>query len=214
MSYNTTCNVNVLKVVDLRLKTENNIPPGLNSTLFTGPQNVYGSPLTWDYILTSADLSTLILQQSSIISTNTNLLTTSLSSSVSTVRFSYSTISSYLYSSYTYLNTKYIGDFPILIDGTSNLYLTVSTKATSTIKNLSVGKVLTTSTAIGSALSSYTTNASTTNFNNLLLYSTLSYYQKISTFINCGVYLENFLYFKKVIQNTNGDLLEKIYQML
>ena len=74
MSYNTTCNVNVLKVVDLRLKTDNNIPPGLNSTLFTGPQNVYGSPLTWDYILTSADLSTLILQQSSIISTNTYYL--------------------------------------------------------------------------------------------------------------------------------------------
>ena len=86
------------------------------------------------------------------------------------------------------MNTKYVGDFPVLIDGTSNLYLTVSTKATSTIKNLSIGKVLTTSTAIGSALSSYTTNASTTNFNNLLLYSTLSYYQKISTFINTQTY--------------------------
>jgi hypothetical protein len=176
--------VNVLKVVDLRVIAANNIPPGLNSTLFTGPQSVYGSPLTWDYILTNADLSTFDLQHSSVISTNNNFLTSSLKASASTVVFSVSTVSSLLHTDYTILNTNYVGNITSYITNLSNNYSTICNIRTSTIKNLSTGLLPTTSTSIGSVLGAFATNASTTFLNTTILNSTLSFFQSVSSLIS------------------------------
>jgi hypothetical protein len=56
MSFNTTCNVEALRVVDLRLRSADNVPAGRFSTLFTGSQESFGYPLTWDYVLLDTDL--------------------------------------------------------------------------------------------------------------------------------------------------------------
>ena len=68
MSYTKTCNVDVLKTFDLRVRAANNFSPGLYSTLTTGPQQVYGSPLTWQYILLLSDVQAIKVQHSTIIS--------------------------------------------------------------------------------------------------------------------------------------------------
>ena len=68
MSYNKSCNVDVLKTYDLRVRPVNNISPGLYSTLAAGPQQVYGSPLTWEYILLLSDVQNIKIQHSTIIS--------------------------------------------------------------------------------------------------------------------------------------------------
>ena len=76
MSYTKTCNVDVLKTFDLRVRAANNFSPGLYSTLTTGPQQVYGSPLTWEYILLLSDVQGIKVQHSTIISSSYVILST------------------------------------------------------------------------------------------------------------------------------------------
>ena len=69
MSYVRSCNVDAVKTFDLRLRDSNNVSPGLYSTLTAGPQQVYGTPLSWEYILLLSDVQGVKVNLSSFIST-------------------------------------------------------------------------------------------------------------------------------------------------
>ena len=122
MSYTKTCNVDVLKTFDLRVRAANNFSPGLYSTLTTGPQQVYGSPLTWEYILLLSDVQGIKVQHSTIISisyislsTNTIYISTLLDNTLST-------LSSYVFSNYEQLENSNVFLQGTLLYNVSNFY--------------------------------------------------------------------------------------------
>ena len=122
MSYNKSCNVDVLKTYDLRVRPVNNISPGLYSTLAAGPQEVYGSPLTWQYILLISDIqnikvihSTIISNEYLILSTNVRYISTYLDNTVST-------LSSFLYTNFINLQNTNVYLQGSLLHDVSNFY--------------------------------------------------------------------------------------------
>ena len=70
MPYAKSCNVDVVKTFDLRVRTSDNISPGLYSTLTVGPRQTYGSPLAWEYILLLSDVQAIKDNFSTLISTS------------------------------------------------------------------------------------------------------------------------------------------------
>ena len=70
MSYIKSCNVDVVKIFDLRVRTPDNFAPGLYSTLTVGPRGTYGSPLAWEYILLLSDVQSIKNNFSTIVSTS------------------------------------------------------------------------------------------------------------------------------------------------
>jgi len=100
MSYNKSCNVDVLKTYDLRVRPVNNVSPGLYSTLAAGPQQVYGSPLTWEYILLISDVQNIKVQHSTIISNDYLILSTNVQYISTYLDNTISTLSSYIYANF------------------------------------------------------------------------------------------------------------------
>ena len=122
MSYTKTCNVDVLKTFDLRVRAANNFSPGLYSTLTTGPQQVYGSPLTWEYILLLSDVQGIKVQHSTIISTSYIILSTNTIYISTLLDNTLSTLSSYVFSNYEQLENSNVFLQGTLLYNVSNFY--------------------------------------------------------------------------------------------
>jgi hypothetical protein len=122
MSYTKTCNVDVLKTFDLRVRAANNFSPGLYSTLTTGPQQVYGSPLTWEYILLLSDVQAIKDQHSTIISNNYIILSTNTIYISTLLDNTLSTLSSYVFSNYEELENSNVFLQGTLFYNVSNFY--------------------------------------------------------------------------------------------
>ena len=122
MSYVKSCNVDVLKTFDLRVRAANNFSPGLYSTLTTGPQQVYGSPLTWEYILLLSDVQAIKEQHSTIISNNYVILSTNTIYISTLLDNTLSTLSSYVFSNYEQLENSNVFLQGTLFYNVSNFY--------------------------------------------------------------------------------------------
>ena len=122
MSYNKSCNVDVLKTFDLRVRPINNISPGLYSTLTAGPQQVYGSPLTWEYILLLSDVQNIKVQHSTIISNEYIVLSTNIRYISTYLDNTISTLSSFLYANFINLETANVFLQGTFLHNVSNFY--------------------------------------------------------------------------------------------
>ena len=122
MSYTKTCNVDVLKTFDLRVRAANNFSPGLYSTLTTGPQQVYGSPLTWEYILLLSDVQAIKVQHSTIISSSYLNLSANIIYISTLLDNTLSTLSSYVFSNYEQLENSNVFLQGTLLYNVSNFY--------------------------------------------------------------------------------------------
>ena len=122
MSYTKTCNVDVLKTFDLRVRAANNFSPGLYSTLTTGPQQVYGSPLTWEYILLLSDVQAIKVQHSTIISSSYLNLSANIIYISTLLDNTLSTLSSYVFSNYQELENSNVYLQGTLLYNVSNFY--------------------------------------------------------------------------------------------
>ena len=110
MSYSKSCNVDVVKTFDLRVRAQDNFSPGLYSTLAAGPQEVYGSPLTWEYILLLSDVQNI-----------KNIHSTLISSSFSSLSANILYVSSYLDYNFKFVSTTLLSQYNIAEN--SNVYL-------------------------------------------------------------------------------------------
>ena len=122
MSYNKSCNVDVLKTYDLRVRPVNNISPGLYSTLAAGPQQVYGSPLTWEYILLLSDVQNIKVQHSTIISNEYIVLSTNIRYISTYLDNTISTLSSFLYANFINLENANVFLQGTFLHNVSNFY--------------------------------------------------------------------------------------------
>ena len=122
MSYNKSCNVDVLKTYDLRVRPVNNVSPGLYSTLAAGPQQVYGSPLTWEYILLISDVQNIKVQHSTIISNDYLILSTNVQYISTYLDNTISTLSSYIYANFLNIEAANIYLQGTLLYNVSNYY--------------------------------------------------------------------------------------------
>ena len=125
MSYSKTCNVDVLRTYDLRLRDSNNVSPGLYSTLAAGPQQIYGTPLSWEYILLLSDVQGIKINLSSFISIAYTTLSTETAYISTYLQTNISTLSSILYTDYVnlentniYLNASVLYDVSVFLDAT------------------------------------------------------------------------------------------------
>jgi len=114
--------VDVLKTFDLRVRAANNFSPGLYSTLTTGPQQVYGSPLTWEYILLLSDVQGIKVQHSTIISSSYIILSTNTIYISTLLDNTLSTLSSYVFSNYEQLENSNVFLQGTLFYNVSNFY--------------------------------------------------------------------------------------------
>jgi hypothetical protein len=114
--------VDVLKTFDLRVRAANNFSPGLYSTLTTGPQEVYGSPLTWQYILLLSDVQAIKVQHSTIISNDYIILSTNTIYISTLLDNTLSTLSSYVFSNYEELENNNVFLQGTLFYNVSNFY--------------------------------------------------------------------------------------------
>jgi hypothetical protein len=114
--------VDVLKTFDLRVRAANNFSPGLYSTLTTGPQQVYGSPLTWEYILLLSDVQAIKVQHSTIISNDYIILSTNTIYISTFLDNTLSTLSSYVFSNYEQLENSNVFLQGTLLYNVSNFY--------------------------------------------------------------------------------------------
>jgi hypothetical protein len=92
--------VDAVKTFDLRLRDSNNVSPGLYSTLAAGPQQVYGTPLSWEYILLLSDVQGIKTNLSSFISTSYITLSSDTAYISTYIKTNISTLSSILYKDY------------------------------------------------------------------------------------------------------------------
>ena len=169
MSYVKTCNVDVLKTFDLRARPSNNISPGLYSTLAAGPQQTYGSPLTWEYILLLSDVQGIKVSFSTLISTSFSSLSANTIYISTMLNLNTSNLSTALHSQYLIANNCNIYLQGTLLYDVSNFY-----KSTNEIK-------------YPSSLSTIVYNYSTVSTYIYGLTSTLTQYSTISTFVKSGL---------------------------
>jgi len=159
----------VLKTFDLRARPSNNISPGLYSTLAAGPQQTYGSPLTWEYILLLSDVQGIKVSFSTLISTSFSSLSANTIYISTMLNLNTSNLSTALHSQYLIANNCNIYLQGTLLYDVSNFY-----KATNEIK-------------YPSSLSTIVYNYSTVSTYIYGLTSTLTQYSTISTFVKSGL---------------------------
>ena len=123
MSYVRSCNVDAVKTFDLRLRDSNNVSPGLYSTLTAGPQQVYGTPLSWEYILLLSDVQGVKVNLSSFISIAYKTLSTETAYISTYLQTNISTLSSFLNTNYITLENSNIYLNATLLYDVSNFYL-------------------------------------------------------------------------------------------
>ena len=169
MSYVKTCNVDVLKTFDLRARPSNNISPGLYSTLAAGPQQTYGSPLTWEYILLLSDVQGIKVSFSTLVSTSFSSLSANTIYISTMLDLNTSNLSTALLSQYLIANNCNIYLQGTLLYDVSNFY-----KSTNQIK-------------YPSSLSTIVYNYSTVSTYIYALTQSLTQYSTISTFFKSGL---------------------------
>jgi hypothetical protein len=168
MSFTITCNVNILKVVDIRVRPPTGNPPGRFSTLFTGPQSVHGSPLTWDFIVLERDSENSIQLHSTTITNNFSTLS---ANAIFISTFTNSTISNtstFVYNNFEIINTNLANITLNEITNLSNFYIQNCNIETNNIIQIA-GSIEVIDTQINNEKENFTFLSRTTGDSNILL---------------------------------------------
>jgi hypothetical protein len=126
MSYSKSCNVDVVKTFDLRARAQGNFSPGLYSTLAAGPQEVYGSPLNWEYILLLSDVQNIKNIHSTLISSSFSSLSANILYVSSYLDYNVRLVSTTLLTQYQKVDNSNVYLTGTLIYDVSNFYTVVN----------------------------------------------------------------------------------------